>query len=225
MTRRSRAREVALQLLFWRDLNPTAPRPAVEKFVRERLRDPGLEPFCLGLFDGVVARHTEIDALLTTAAENWRLTRMAAVDRNVLRLAAAELLATAADAPAAVVMNEAIELARRYGSKDSPAFVNGVLDKVNQLRIADCGLRIEGPAESAAIDHNPQSEIQNPQSVDQLRIADCGLRIEEPAESATIDHNPQSEKRITDCGLRIEETAESAAIDHNPQSEIHNPQS
>jgi N utilization substance protein B len=134
MTRRSRAREVALQLLFWRDLNPTADRPAVEQFVRERLRDPGLEPFCLGLFDAVLARSEEIDRRLTAAAENWRLVRMAAVDRNVLRLGTAELLTTAPDAPAAVVINEAIELARRYGSKDSPAFVNGVLDKVNQLR-------------------------------------------------------------------------------------------
>jgi len=134
MTRRSRAREIALQLLFWRDLNASAARPAVEQFVRERLRDPALEPFCLGLFDAAVARNEEIDGLLTTAAENWRLARMAAVDRNVLRLGTAELLAPAPDAPAAVVINEAIELARRYGSKDSPAFVNGVLDKVNQLR-------------------------------------------------------------------------------------------
>jgi N utilization substance protein B len=170
MTRRSRAREVALQLLFWRDLNPTAPRPTVERFVRERLHDPASEPFCFGLYDGVVARNEEIDRLLTTAAENWRLVRMAAVDRNVLRLGAAELLATTLDAPAAVVINEAIELARRYGSKDSPAFVNGVLDKVNQLRNAECGTRIEespppaGPTPAASDADNPQSEISNPQS-------------------------------------------------------------
>jgi N utilization substance protein B len=153
MTRRSRAREVALQLLFWRDLNPTAPRPAVEQFIRDRLHDSGLEPFGLGLFDAVVSRNEEIDRLLTTAAENWRLPRMAAVDRNVLRLGVAELLATAADAPAAVVINEAIELARRYGSKDSPAFVNGVLDKVNQLRAEQ-----PGPAEPPPVpDEVPQS--------------------------------------------------------------------
>jgi N utilization substance protein B len=137
MTRRSRAREVALQLLFWRDLNPTAPRPAVEQFVRERLRAPDLEPFCLGLYDAVVTRSEEIDRLLKAAAENWRLPRMAAVDRNVLWIGTAELLAASADAPAEVVINEAIELARRFGSKDSPAFINGVLDKVNQLRSAE----------------------------------------------------------------------------------------
>jgi N utilization substance protein B len=135
MTRRSRAREIALQLLFWRDLNHTpSARPAIEKFVKERLRAPDLEPFCLSLFDTVVNRVDEIDQLLTGAAENWRLTRMAAVDRNVLRLGTAELLTAATDAPPEVVINEAIELARRFGSKDSPAFVNGVLDKVNQVR-------------------------------------------------------------------------------------------
>jgi N utilization substance protein B len=134
MTRRSRAREIALQLLFWRDLNSTASRSAVEDFVRDRLRDPLLAPFCLGLYDSVIARQDEIDRLLQEAAENWRLHRMAAVDRNVLRLGTAELLAIAPDAPAAVVINEAIELARRYGSKDSPGFVNGVLDKVNHSR-------------------------------------------------------------------------------------------
>lgn len=137
MTRRSRAREIALQLLFWRDLNPGAAREAVERFVRDRLHDPASEPFCLELYDAVVNRNEEIDRLLTQAAENWRLVRMAAVDRNVLRLGTAELLAAAADAPAAVVINESIELARRYGSKDSPAFVNGVLDKAYQLRAAE----------------------------------------------------------------------------------------
>ncbi len=133
MTRRSRAREVALQVLFWRDYTPGVGRAAVERFVRERLRDPALEPYCLGLYDGVVGHLEQIDARLTEAAENWRLPRMAAVDRNVLRLGAYELLYDA-EAPPAVAINEAIELARRYGSADSPAFVNGVLDRVNRTQ-------------------------------------------------------------------------------------------
>lgn len=134
MTRRSRAREIALQLLFWRDLNPNSERAAIERFASERLHDPELTPFCLNLFDTVVARSAEIDRLLTESADNWRLARMAAVDRNALRIGVAELLIDSHDAPPAVVINEAIEVARRYGSKDSPAFVNGVLDKVQQLR-------------------------------------------------------------------------------------------
>jgi N utilization substance protein B len=146
MTRRSRAREVALQLLFWRDLNPTATREAVERFGRERLRDPDLMAFGLGLFDGVVAQVGEIDRRLTEAAENWRLPRMAAVDRNVLRLGAYELL-FGTEVPPAAALNEAIEMARRYGSADSPAFVNGVLDRVNKVRSGGCGV----PDEAAPV--------------------------------------------------------------------------
>jgi N utilization substance protein B len=131
MTRRSRAREVALQLLFQRDQNATVDRPATERFVHDRLRDANLEAFCLGLFDGVATHQADIDKRLADAAENWRVARMATVDRNVLRLGAYELLHTA-DTPPAVVLDEAINLARRYGSADSPAFVNGVLDKLHR---------------------------------------------------------------------------------------------
>jgi N utilization substance protein B len=132
MTRRSRAREVALQLLFQRDLNPGVERAGVEQLVRDRLREPELQSFCLTLFDGVATNAGVIDERLAAAAENWRLPRMAAVDRNVLRLGAYELLFMPQTPPSAA-LNEAIELARRYGSADSPAFVNGVLDK---LRLA-----------------------------------------------------------------------------------------
>jgi transcription antitermination protein NusB len=131
MTRRSRAREVALQLLFMRDHNPHVERQALERFVNDRLHDAAVRPFCLALYDGVVSHLAEIDQRLTEAAENWRLPRMATVDRNVLRLGAYEVLFTP-DTPAAVALDEVIELARRYGSADSPAFVNGVLDRLRR---------------------------------------------------------------------------------------------
>jgi transcription antitermination protein NusB len=131
MTKRSRAREVALQLLFERDHNPGVTPDAVKRFVQNRLREESLRPFCLQLFEGVVGKLEEIDQRLALAAENWRLPRMATVDRNVLRIGAYELLFTP-ETPASVALNEAIELARRYGSADSPAFVNGVLDKLRQ---------------------------------------------------------------------------------------------
>ena len=130
MTQRSRAREVALQLLYQRDLNPGVNRAAIERFTQERLRQPELAAYCLQLFDGITANAGAIDRELAAAAENWRLPRMAAVDRNVLRLGAYELLYTP-QTPPGVALNEAIELARRYGSADSPAFVNGVLDRLN----------------------------------------------------------------------------------------------
>jgi N utilization substance protein B len=129
MTRRSRAREVALQLLYQHDLNPSLERKAIEEFVRERLKDEVLRPFALVLYDGVLSQQAEIDRQLSAAAENWRLARMAVVDRNVLRLGSYELLHTP-ETPARVALDEAIELARRYGSAQSPSFVNGVLDRL-----------------------------------------------------------------------------------------------
>jgi N utilization substance protein B len=125
---RSRAREVALQLLFQHDLNQGVERPAIERFSHERLNEADLESFALALFDGVLAHLAVIDDRLGRAAENWRVSRMAVVDRNVLRLGAFELLHTP-ETPANVVLDEAIELARRFGSAGSPAFVNGVLDR------------------------------------------------------------------------------------------------
>ena len=104
-------------------------RDAIERFVRERLKNPVAQTFCLSLFDGAVERAEEIDRGITEAAQNWRLARMTGVDRNVLRLGTYELLFSP-QTPAGVVLNEAIELARRYGSANSPAFVNGVLDRI-----------------------------------------------------------------------------------------------
>src|SRR2546430_1126150 len=152
MAKRSRAREVALQLLFQRDLNPGVERGTVERFVRDRLRDPAWEPFCLGLHDGVLAHAGEIDQRLAAAAVNWRLPRMAAVDRNVLRLGAYELLYTP-ETPANVTLDEAIKLARRYGSQDSPAFVNGVLDKLRQSSAASTSS--SPPADAGGIAGDP----------------------------------------------------------------------
>ena len=137
MTRRSRAREVALQLLFQRDVNPTVSRPVVERFARDRLGNPEAEAFCLGLYDGVVRSHADIDARITAASENWKLHRMAASDRNVLRLGTYEIVFAHPPTPGPVALDEAIELARRYGSKDSPGFVNGVLDKVFRTHTED----------------------------------------------------------------------------------------
>jgi N utilization substance protein B len=148
MARRSRAREVALQLLFQRDQNPTpVPRPAIEQFVRDRLLgDAEMMAYCLALYDGTLARQPEIDPVLTATATNWRLSRMHPADRNVLRLASYELLFDPAAQPTEVVINEAIELARRFGAEDSAKFVNGVLDKVAKSRGAGQAASGESPA-------------------------------------------------------------------------------
>ncbi|MGL6094583.1 MAG: transcription antitermination factor NusB [Fimbriiglobus sp.] len=134
--RRSRGREVALQLLFQADQNiaPPVRRKAVEKFARDRLTDRDLVAFALGLFDGVEKTKPDVDKLITATADNWRLNRMNPVDRNVLRLGTFELLHDPDQAPVPVLLNEAIELARRFGTADSPGFVNGILDRIARSR-------------------------------------------------------------------------------------------
>jgi transcription antitermination protein NusB len=131
MTRRSRGREVALQLLFQREHNSRLDRASIESFVAERVRDDVIRKFCLALYDGIEQHQADIDPKIAAAAENWRLSRMPTVDRNILRLGAFELLHMH-DTPAAVAFDEAIELARRYGTADSSAFVNGVLDRLRR---------------------------------------------------------------------------------------------
>ena len=129
MSRRSRAREIVLQVLYQNELNPEQPDAIRTRFVEARLgRDQKLIGFATTLIEGVRENREEVDKALKLTARNWRLSRMAATDRNVLRLGAFELLFT--DTPGRVVINEAIELARRYGSDNSAAFVNGVLDRV-----------------------------------------------------------------------------------------------
>lgn len=136
MLPRSRAREVALQLLFQLDFNPNVDRRAIEQFVQGRIRDAKDREFCLRLYDGVRQNLPAIDERLAEVAENWRLPRMHAVDRNVLRLGAYELLFER-ETPVPVIITEAIELSRRFGNKDSPAFVNGLLDRIAQKRDPD----------------------------------------------------------------------------------------
>jgi len=127
MSRRSRAREVALQSLYQGELNALDPRDRT-RFHKGRLKSAELVAFADTLVDGVRDHQGEIDALLDARSTNWRLSRMAATDRAVLRIAAFELLHT--DTPGPVVVDEAIELARRYGSQDSPTFVAGILGAI-----------------------------------------------------------------------------------------------
>ncbi|MBS0210859.1 MAG: transcription antitermination factor NusB [Planctomycetes bacterium] len=128
MSRRSRAREVVLQVLFQDDLN-TGANPAVsDEFLQQRLRVPELVELGRSLLSGVRRNRGELDALLASTADNWSLDRMAGTDRNILRLGAFEILYT--DTPDRVAINEAVELAKRFGTAHSAQFVNGILDRL-----------------------------------------------------------------------------------------------
>ncbi len=128
MARRSRAREVALQVLYQDDLNPSHNPADDEQFVRNRLNAPELVEFAASLVAGVRQNRQQLDDRLAQTADHWSLERMAATDRNVLRLGAFEILHS--ETPDRVAINEAVELAKRFGSKQSAQFVNGILDRL-----------------------------------------------------------------------------------------------
>lgn len=149
---RHRSRQVALQALYALDLaerGRSEPLPSPEQ-VFERVTAhfelaAGAREFAWELFRGASAEREEIDSLLALHARNWRISRMSAVDRNVMRLAIYELIRT--ETPTSVVIDQAVELARRFGDEPSGAFVNGVLDAVaRRVRPGEAGARPESGA-------------------------------------------------------------------------------
>ena len=127
MPSRRKSRELALQMLFQWEVGEHTPGEVLAGFLAGIRADPGAKEFARELFEGTVSNLATIDPLLRRHATNWKLERMAAVDRSVLRLALFELMHYP-DTPHAVVINEAVELARRFSDLDSVDFVNGVLD-------------------------------------------------------------------------------------------------
>jgi N utilization substance protein B len=129
--RRTRARERALQALYQIDVAAAGIDEALQSFWRSfEPTEREVQELAEQLVRGVATDRREVDGIIEGVSTNWRLDRMAKVDRNVLRLAAWELLK--GDAPVKVVINEAIELGKKYGSEGTGAFVNGVLDKIAQ---------------------------------------------------------------------------------------------
>jgi N utilization substance protein B len=131
MGRRTKARECAFQMLYQWEATDTSMEKVVESFWRVRRATPAIRAMADRLATGAAARVAELDAAIAEAASNWRLDRIAPVDRTILRLGAYELLAEL-ETPAPVVLDEAVEVAKRFGEADSPAFVNGVLDAIRR---------------------------------------------------------------------------------------------
>ena len=130
---RRRARVAALQALFEADTSEHAPLDALRRIVaRERLGREAAA-FARDLIEGIVAQQDEIDAIIAKAAPAWPVEQLPAVDRNVLRLALREMLGDNG-APVGAVINEAVELAKSFGSESSSRFVNGVLGSIERER-------------------------------------------------------------------------------------------
>lgn len=124
---RRRGRELALQMLYQREIAGTDVEDMFSSFEELQQTPPATRQFAIDLVRGVISRLSELDSHLVDQADHWRLERMAAVDRNILRLALFELMFEGGTPPA-VVIDEAVEIAKRFGSERSSQFVNGVLD-------------------------------------------------------------------------------------------------
>ncbi|MGZ7046118.1 MAG: transcription antitermination factor NusB [Candidatus Aminicenantales bacterium] len=131
MGKRRKSRECALQMLFMMEFNAADPRALVRQYWEYQKTTADVREYGSWLVDRIQERREEIDQTIQAASKNWRLTRMGVVDRNILRIAVCELLYEPALVPA-IVINEAIEIAKRYGGQESATFVNGLLDAVRK---------------------------------------------------------------------------------------------
>lgn len=138
---RRRARDVAMQAIYLVDLNPSVEPSLLSRFLAGRLVDAESRTFASGLLEGTRRHVQDIDRLLEASCDNWRVSRMAATDRSILRLAAHEILHT--DTPPRVACDEAVELAKRYGAAASPRFVAGVLGRL----LHDRGVGLPSPGQ------------------------------------------------------------------------------
>ncbi|MCF7917045.1 MAG: transcription antitermination factor NusB [Candidatus Omnitrophica bacterium] len=129
MRSRSKARDIALCLLYQIEISKIEPQNALLSDLAKSTKDEVTIDFMSQLVKGVVSNQERIDFLIKKYAQNWEIKRMAVIDRNILRLSVFELFFLN-DVPPKVSINEAIELAKRYGDIDSARFVNGVLDKI-----------------------------------------------------------------------------------------------
>ena len=134
MRKRTQAREAALKILYAIDITKDDPEICINNFwLSQDEAKPEVRHFADALVMGLCANKAEIDKVITEYATNWELGRMAVVDRNILRAATYELIYSD-DIPPKVAINEAIDLAKKYGDKDSGKFVNGVLDKIGKVK-------------------------------------------------------------------------------------------
>ncbi len=129
MGTRRQARELAMQALFYMDMQDNASLPMLESFCDNFCPPKKARPFFLVLVNGVLETISEIDALIERFSKNWKINRMSSVDRNVMRIAVYELL-YCEDIPPKVSINEAVDVGKKFGTEESGAFINGIMDSI-----------------------------------------------------------------------------------------------
>ncbi|QDT43910.1 hypothetical protein Pan241w_40140 [Gimesia alba] len=159
MSLRKQARTLVVQMLYQIDLNPDISAGEVRRMIDEHGRNKTTRAFAWQLFSGVMEYKPQLDEQIVRVAENWSLKRMAVTDRNILRLGAYELLHT--DTPSPVVIDEAVELAREFGSAQSSQFVNGILDKLLHQPTAPEQTTEEQPAPAPPEKQEPEAPAKD----------------------------------------------------------------
>ena len=129
MGARRKARELALQMLYQHDMSGNAPEMIVSTFEDLQKSKPNTREFATKIFKGTVENLEKIDGMIVQQADNWRIERMAVVDRNLIRMAIYEFLYEN-DTPKLVIIDKAIEIAKRFGTQKSSQFINGILDGI-----------------------------------------------------------------------------------------------
>jgi N utilization substance protein B len=129
MGARRKARELALQMLFQHDISGNSIEMVVGTFEDLQKAKPNTREFAVKIFEGTVRNLEKIDEMITAQADNWRLSRMAVVDRNIIRMSIYEFLHEN-DTPKLVIIDEAIEIAKKFGTQKSSQFINGILDGI-----------------------------------------------------------------------------------------------
>jgi transcription antitermination protein NusB len=146
-----------MQALFYIDSRQCNPEEGLDLFCQSCVPPIKTRPFFLKLVGGVSAGKAEIDMLIERFSSNWKVSRMSGVDRNVLRIAVFELMGCP-DIPAKVTLNEAIDIGKRFGTEESGAFINGILDSIHQA-VEKEGLQLDLDIPEMAVDWEAQRAI------------------------------------------------------------------
>ena len=150
MGTRRRAREMAMQALFYMDAQQNGSPQMLKSFCENFNLPQKVRPFFLQLVNGVLAAQPQIDFLIEKYSKNWKIQRMSRVDRNVMRIAVFEML-FCPDIPPKVSINEAIDVAKKFGTEESGAFINGIVDRI---RIAIEKGEIETEKPNQTVNHS-----------------------------------------------------------------------
>ena len=204
---RSKARELALQALYQVDLNRDDDRGQINAFLRDQEDDKETRTFAQTLVYGVLDNQEEVDAMISKVTQNWAISRMAVIDRNVLRIAAHELL-HCEDIPPKVSINEAIEIGKRFSTTNSGSFINGILDKIMNHHLPGCEGTETATEESASAGTATEGATDAP-AEDQGSEPDAAAAIQK--QSAASADSDAREERIE----RAENGADSNSADGN----------